>query len=187
MMHSLCFQSAEKTLRHSIIPTIALATHAADNSIALQHPLKIMAAILAATIRWKTSPGSGRRRQLPYAGRPSPVSGQYGCCIDQPTTCRENRSMITARYNQPPPVHMDVISEHQTRLDSFTTNCRSSRLGATGKLCLLSVVALYFFFCLADTPAKFIKVPALLRPHVSPWDSSSSAMRRAPYVPLDCR
>ncbi len=41
------------------------------------------------------------------------------------------------------------------------------------------------FFCFAATLAIFISVAALARPHETPWAATSSAIRLAPYVPLD--
>ncbi len=49
--YPICFQGAEKALRHSIIPAIAFTSHAADHSIVLQHHLKVIAAVLASAVR----------------------------------------------------------------------------------------------------------------------------------------
>ena len=75
--------------------------------------------------------------------------------VDQPNTCRENSSMITARYKQPSLVQIYVMSEYQAGLESFTRNCRSSRLEATGKLYLLSVFVYNFsLFCRYPQPCS---------------------------------
>jgi len=72
------------------------------------------------------------------------------------------------------------MSATYTVSGSLTSNCRFNKFGATGKLCLLSVVALNFFFCFAATPANFISDPALKRPQGLPCASISSAIRLAP-------
>jgi len=54
--HPLGFQTAEKTLGHRIIPAIPLPAHAADHCITSQHGLKVIAAILATTVRVKDQP-----------------------------------------------------------------------------------------------------------------------------------
>lgn len=62
--------------------------------------------------------------------------------IDQPTTLRENKSMMTARYTQPGMVQMAVTSVTQALLGASVVKLRASRLGAIRLVCLLFVVTL---------------------------------------------
>src|SRR5664279_3378753 len=59
--------------------------------------------------------------------------------IDQPTTLRLNRSITTARNNQPSALAIYVTSPTHAWLGAATMNLRSSTFGATGRLCRLSV------------------------------------------------
>ncbi len=58
--------------------------------------------------------------------------------IDQPTTCRLNRSMIAARYSQPSSVATYVISLVHTASGVAGEKSRASRFGAIGSPWLLS-------------------------------------------------
>ena len=51
----------------------------------------------------------------------------------QPTTAREKRSRMTARYNQPSWVQRYVMSVTHAVSGAGTANCRASTLGATAK------------------------------------------------------
>ena len=90
--------------------------------------------------------------------------------------------MTTARYSHPSNVQIYVMSPTQTQFGVDTENLRLRRLGATGNVCLLSVVALNFFRCLAATPASFINVAALCLPQSNPMAFSSWDILRLPYV-----
>ena len=48
--HTLDLQGLEETLRHGVVPTIALATHAADHSVMLQNGPIVVAGGLASAI-----------------------------------------------------------------------------------------------------------------------------------------
>ena len=48
--YSFGFQTPEETLSYTIVPTIPLTTHAACHPVLFQEPLKIITAILAASI-----------------------------------------------------------------------------------------------------------------------------------------
>ena len=60
----------------------------------------------------------------------------------QPTTIRENRSMITVKYNQPLRVARYVISDTHTLSGACSVTFRSSKFGDTAKWCLLLVVTM---------------------------------------------
>ncbi len=54
-------------------------------------------------------------------------------CTDQPTICRLNKSMTTARYSHPSSVAMYVMSLVHTAFGAAGWNSRFSRFSATGK------------------------------------------------------
>jgi hypothetical protein len=60
--------------------------------------------------------------------------------MDQPTISRVARSLMAARYSQPSPVGMYEMSASQTASGRSAAKSWSSRLGAIGKSCRLSVV-----------------------------------------------
>jgi hypothetical protein len=60
--------------------------------------------------------------------------------MDQPTTEREYRSMMTARYSQPSELIRYVMSPAHFWFGAVATKFCSNKLGDTGKLWSLSVV-----------------------------------------------
>ena len=89
MIDQFAFDGCKKRFGHRIVPAIPLAGHALDKFMVIELFAKIVARILHATIRMKD-------KSL------------------QPTTIRENRSMITVKYIQPVRVARYVISDTQT-------------------------------------------------------------------------
>ena len=82
----------------------------------------------------------------------SVTSSAFMCsCIDQPTTCRLYRSMMTARYTQPSAVAKSV-SLAQTWFGAVAVKLRASRFGATGKSWVEFVVAMYLRLWRARMP-----------------------------------
>ena len=55
--------------------------------------------------------------------------------IAQPTTAREYRSTMAAKYSHPSRVQTQVMFVTQTRFGSSTWKSRSSRLSAIGNAC----------------------------------------------------
>jgi hypothetical protein len=51
--YTLSLQATEKALSYSVIPAVTLSAHTAYHFMSLEHLLKIIAAILAATVRVK--------------------------------------------------------------------------------------------------------------------------------------
>ena len=100
--------------------------------------------------------------------------------IDQPTTSRLNRSSTTARYSQPSPVWMYVMSPVHTRLGASGVKLRASTLGATGIECLESVVALKRRLWRARIPLSRISRSTRGRPMRWPRPCSSRCIRREP-------
>ncbi len=59
----------------------------------------------------------------------------------RPTTWREHKASITAKYSQPSLVHRQVLSVPHTWFSSSVLKCRFNRLSAMGKEALLLVFA----------------------------------------------
>jgi hypothetical protein len=102
-MHKLCFEGSKKALSHCIIPTIPFSTHTTANSCRLECCLVITTGILAAPPQ---SEIATHMQQEPGAdgaalSAASTKSTRMCSAIDHPTIRRENRSIITAKYNQP--------------------------------------------------------------------------------------
>src|SRR2546428_11228827 len=70
--------------------------------------------------------------------------------IDQPTILRENRSMITARYNQPSLVLIYVMSDTHFSFGRVAVKSLASKFSATGRECSESVVTRNFLLCTAQ-------------------------------------
>src|SRR5690606_1000739 len=101
----------------------------------------------------------------------------------QPTTVREYKSMITARYIQPACVLRYVMSLTQAWFAEGGENCRLRRLSAMGSVWFESVVTLNFLAVFALSPSLCIKRITRLRLSLYPRLSSSSKMRGEPYEP----
>src|SRR5262249_34787852 len=89
------FERSEETLRHRVVPAVAAAAHAAPDPVQRQQLLVVVAG----------GPGAGWRSLGAAVGAPSARPRSSRWLSAQPTTRRENRSRITARYNQPSRVH----------------------------------------------------------------------------------
>ena len=92
---------------------------------------------------WKISPGGGRRCCTAVSSASQTSSAVIRSRRLQPTTFREKRSMITARYIQPWRVRRYVMSLTQTVFGRAAPKRCSSKFGATGSAWFESVVALY--------------------------------------------
>jgi hypothetical protein len=101
MINQLRFHHTEKRLRHSIIPTISLAGHALDKTVLAQFFSKVRASILDTSIRMKNNTFTGRRCVTARFSAVTTISWLNELLKDQPTTSRENKSMISVKYNQP--------------------------------------------------------------------------------------
>src|SRR6218665_915335 len=77
------------------------------------------------------------------------------------------------------------MSPTQTLSGSATSNCRSSRLGAIGRSCLLSVVTFKRRLPLARMPCSCMSLRTRSLPTRMPLASSSFHVRRQPHpLPL---
>jgi len=89
LVDPLHLQAAEETLRHVVVPAVALATHAALDASGLQQLLGVLAGVLTAPVRVVQQPV----RRLPALERHVEcVEGQepsMRSLIAQPTTRRE--------------------------------------------------------------------------------------------------
>ena len=80
----------------------------------------------------------------------------WGCLL-QPTTRRLNRSIEQGGYSRPSSVvAMQMMSLLHTRSGSLGVKSLASRFSATGKLCLLPVVATNFLLPRALMPCAFM-------------------------------
>ena len=97
-----------------------------------------------------------------------------------PRSSNTRISKTTARNGQPSSVKMDVISAVQERLGAWAVKSCPSRFGATGRLCLDWVVALYFRATLARSPSARIRLATRWRLTVQPSARKSKVRRGAP-------
>ena len=97
-----------------------------------------------------------------------------------PTTAREHRSRITARYSQPSAVHRYVISVTHAVSGAATANCRANTLGATGSAWLESVVTRNRRRGRAHSACWRMSRATRLRPSRCPRCSSSACTRGLP-------
>ena len=176
-------EGAPQAFRGRIVPAVCLAAHRAAHAVAGKRLLEVGAAVLAATVAVTDHPGDGRRRNQAMCSA-SMTSSRLMCgCIDQPTTWRLNKSMITARYSQPSSVATYVMSLVHTTSGTCGLNCRSRRFGATGSLWLLSVVALNLRLPRARMPCRLMSLRTRSLPTRMPRASSSFQIRGQPYSP----
>ncbi len=89
-LHLLLLQAAKEALNDRIIPTIALAAHAAFKSVSLEQPPEGFTGILRTPVRMMDQTGL----------RPASPDGHFQCI-----------TITTARYNQPSCVQMYATSE----------------------------------------------------------------------------
>src|SRR5205807_6072810 len=88
--------------------------------------------------------------------------------IAQPTTRRENRSRITARYSQPSAVSTALVSVTHLLLGADAANSRLRRLGAKRARGSLFVVGLRDRLRPADKPSCCISRTTRLREQCMP-------------------
>src|SRR5262249_20821142 len=101
--------------------------------------------------------------------------------IAQPTTRRENRSKITARYNQPSDVSTAVQSVTHLVLGASAVKSRLRILGAKrADASLLVLIGRALRLGCADSPRACIKRTTRLRPQCMPRVLSTAWIRGLP-------
>src|SRR5664280_1775311 len=175
--------------------TFSEPNNVSEQALSQQFPLRLIDGVMPCSLStslksslaywlprslWKISPASLPGLRLNQAisrasiTRLRCISGR----IDQPTTLRLNRSITTARNNQPSAVAIYVTSPTHAWLGAATMNLRSSTLGATGRLCRLGGGN-------AESPLAASLNAVLLHQPLHPQLANANALR--PQLPPDAR
>ncbi len=93
----------------------------------------------------------------------------------QPTTSRENNSIISARYSQSSSVHRYAISLTYFWFGASELKSCASRLGATGRWCFELIVALYFLAALARRFYRCMLAATVLRSYLCPYQAGQES------------
>ncbi len=106
---SLAFEQLEEAFRHGIVVAVAPSAHAAHEIGGLETSCQSWLLNSIPWSEWTTTGPSGWPRHTAinnaFMTNSRPMPGR----MDQPTTCRENRSRTTDRHSHPPSVRIDVV------------------------------------------------------------------------------
>src|SRR5579885_361329 len=119
------------------------------------------------------NPGLGRRRATAICNAFSARTASQVVDIDHPTTAREDKSRMTARYSQPPAVGMYVMSVTHLVFGAVAVNSRCKTLGATGWVASRLVVSTRRRLRLAERVAFRMSLATRLHEIFRPWSFSS--------------
>ncbi len=140
----------------------------------------MVAGVLAAPSECASNPSPGQHRSTARARAATTSRLSRWSAIDQPTTRRAYRSSTAARYSQPSRVGMEVLSATHAAFGDSGANCRPSRLSATGRSWLESVVQRNFRAILAAMPFCCIRRPTVFTQQSCPRAASSACPRGLP-------
>jgi len=185
-------ERGEETLDDRIVPAVADATHAGGEVRTGEQLLIRRARVLHAAIRMMhVRVRLAMRERHPQRGGCERVVEPRA--QGQPTTRRDARSRITARYSQPSRVGMYVMSAAQTRSHApkvgFVSSVkrRWSTFGAAGWAAFRRVVTRNFGVLFARMPASRMSRATRCLPHVMPCAVVSVCMRGLPLLAIGKR
>src|SRR5579884_1706758 len=122
---------------------------------------------------WCNNPAWGRRRANAWESACSASFSSQFLDIDQPTTIREYRSRITATYNHPCTVGIEVMSVTHFLFGASAVKSRFKRFGATGWVSSLFVVLTRRRLALADSSSSRISLATRFREQLIPSSCKS--------------
>src|SRR5258708_34191491 len=96
--YELLLERREEALGNGVVPAVALAAHALVHAVAPQASPKDLAGVLAAAVAVEDETCSGPSQAYSSIQRVADERGRHASARLQPTTVREYRSRITARY-----------------------------------------------------------------------------------------
>ena len=146
LMSAFSLQPMKEALNNWVIPTVAFSAHAACHPILFDLILILMGCILTTTIRMMEKSFTRSTSKISHL-QSLFRQGYFHLFADSPSNGLARIQVDNkGQVQQPSLVHKYEMSAHQVVFGGSTLNYRFHKFWASGRLCLLSVVGLNFFW-----------------------------------------